>query len=407
MENIFTESYEKYVNTKIETFNNNEKQTIIFFCDAYFPIIDGVVNVIHNQAKALSKKYNVVVCVASAKDDLIETNDEYLVLCCKSLFIHKLNYSIGQPNKDKRFKQWLSQIKKVTFVSIHSPFYVGKFGLKFAKKNNYPVYATFHSQYKKDFVLESKSHLIAFFLLKSIMKVFNNVNAVFTMNDKCEETLSTYGCKNKNVIILPHGIEQVEGDPKKNINKIMEEYKIRKDVSILLFVGRIVKQKNVDFIADVLKELKNTCHHEFQMIFVGDGSRKAKLEKKINKYGLKDDVIFTGHISDKLTLLSFYNLSDLFLFPSTYDTFGLVKVEATSQNLPVIFLEDTVVSSGVIDNFNGYIGKDNPLLFANKIIEALNDKSNKNKIIKNAKHDFLLSWEEIVDQLIEKLNAQI
>ncbi len=405
MESIKSQSYKKYVIDKVQEFNSNDKETIILFSDAFYPIVDGVVNVVNNSAKTLAKKYNVVVCVSSSQNDMVEIKEEYLVLCSKSTFLKQLNYSIAKPGNDKFFNEQLNKLQKVSFVHIHSPFYIGKYGLSWAKKNKYPVYATFHSLYKKDFLQESKSPLIASILLEWIMKVFNNVDGVFTMSEKCKETLLSYKCKNKNIWLIPNGSEAVKKIPDRVSYEIKQQYSIKDKIPTLLFVGRLVKQKNIDFIAKVLYELKFTEHFNFQMIFVGESKYREKYTKKIEKLGLKDNVIFTGQVVQREQLLSFYKISDLFIFPSTYDTFGLVKVEATSYDLPTIFLEDTVVSCGVVDKVNGYIGKNNPLLFAKKIIEALDDKENKDNIIKNAKKSFVFSWDDVTNQMLNEIKS--
>ena len=93
---IKTEEYKKYVEDFINSFNASGKQTIVMFCDTYYPIIDGVVNVMDNCAKCLSKKYNVVVCVPVAQKNMIQVTSDYLVLACKSQFINFLNYAIAK-----------------------------------------------------------------------------------------------------------------------------------------------------------------------------------------------------------------------------------------------------------------------------------------------------------------------
>ncbi len=245
---------------------------------------------------------------------MIETNEDYLVLCCNSMFLKHLNYSIAKPKHDKFFNEQLRKIEKVAFVYIHSPFYIGKFGLTWARKNKYPVYATFHSQYKKDFIQESKSQLVATMLLNWVMKVFNNVDGVFTMSDKCKETLISYKCKNKNIKVIPNGSEPIATISDDIVAKTRQEYSIKSGIPTLLFVGRLVKQKNIDFIASVLFELKFTLKFDFQMIFVGESKYRQRYTNKLSKLGLQDNVIFTGQVVDKEKLLSFYKMSDLFIF---------------------------------------------------------------------------------------------
>ncbi len=292
------------------------------------------------------------------------------------------------------------QIKNIIYVHIHSPFYIGKFALKWAKEHHYPVYATFHSQYKLDFYQYSKSKMITAILLKNIMKVFNNCDKVQVLNEKCKALLYEYGCTHQNVVIIPNGIDsRIVNETK--VQEVITNYHLKQDVIKLLFVGRIVKLKNVDFVVDVVNYLKNKKHLDFQMIFVGDSPYKKKVEKRVNKYGL-DNVIFTGQISDKQMLDAFYAVADLFVFPSIYDSFPLVKIEASMQKLPGIFLEDTVIAGDVIDNVNGFIGKNNVAAFGDKVYEVIQQKELLKKVGQKAKDDFVIPWDEIVAITLKK-----
>ncbi len=266
--------------------------------------------------KKLMKYYNVVVAVPACENNTTMISDKYFVLCCKAHFVKSLNYSIAQPKDDKFFKTKLSELKNIKFIHIHSPFYIGKYALKYAKQNKIPVFTTFHSQYKMDFYKSSKSHFITWCLLKSIMWVFNQSDMIFTMNQKCKEKLFEYGCTNKNIKILSNGLEKISNVPDKKVHEIIKKYNIESNKPKLLFIGRLVKQKNVDFVVDVLEELKFCKNFDFQMIFVGDSPYRKKLMHKVEKKGLEHDVVFTGKIMDKQEILAFSKIADLFVFPS-------------------------------------------------------------------------------------------
>ena len=108
------------------------------------------------------------------------------------------------------------------------------------------------------------------------------------------------------------------------------------DVPFILFVGRVDPYKN---IVGMLKafalsiKLHDTGH---RLVLVGDttGYQASRIYDLVEDLALPGRVVFTGHIHEDLEVV--YNLADAFLFPSLYEAFGLVLVEAMACGLPVI-----------------------------------------------------------------------
>ena len=140
---------------KINEFNTNEKKTIAYFIDSYFPIIDGVVAVLDNYAKYMSKFFNVVVCTPKHKKSTY-VNDDYLVLGANSIHLKKQGYDFGLPILDHEFLNYISMLK-IDLVHINAPFSMGLFGVNLARKRNIPSLTTFHSQFKQDFYKNTNS----------------------------------------------------------------------------------------------------------------------------------------------------------------------------------------------------------------------------------------------------------
>ena len=121
------------------------------FIDTFFPMIDGVVILVDNYARRLSKFCDVVVFAPSIPNsNFDDTTLPYKVIRCKSLSIFTLDYSLPIPKLDKNFIEILEN-EKLDLVHIHSPFAIGKIGIDYAKKYNIPSISTIHSQFKQDF----------------------------------------------------------------------------------------------------------------------------------------------------------------------------------------------------------------------------------------------------------------
>ena len=143
-------------------------------------------------------------------------------------------------------------------------------------------------------------------------------------------------------------------DSREKIEAVREKYGIGRHENLLLFLSRIsVGYKNIDFLLESLKLL----HDEgfpFFLVMAGDGPDLEWVKRTVERCGMKNQVLFTGMISDREEREAVYQLCDLFVFPSYKDTAGLVKFEAASQKKPTLCLENTAVSEEILDGVNGY-----------------------------------------------------
>ena len=180
----------------------------------------------------------------------------------------------------------------------------------------------------------------------------------------------------------------------KYINKL---YNIKESDIVFLFVGRINTLKNIFFIVDSLKVLKEMKPRlRFKMLFVGSGQDEDKLKEKIHELDMDNDVIICGKVTDRIILSYYYNRADLMLFPSVYDCSSIVQIEAASQKTPTVFLEGTATSATVTDNVNGYLSKYSVQDYANKIIEILDNKKLYKEVSENAYRDLYVNWDTVI-----------
>lgn len=379
-----------------------KKLTIGMFNDSFYPMIDGVVMVMDNYAKRLSKDNNVIVVVPRYKKKYEDSNFPYKVIRCRSIKIPFLDYSLPLPLFDRKFRK---EVKKYNFdiIHIHSPFSLGKFGLKIAKKENIPVVTTMHSQFKQDFKKAVHFDWLATILTKKIIKIFNSSTECFAVNEAIKDVyINDYGCNN-NVVVYNNATEMLPvKDSKQAINYINKLYNI-KDEYVFLFVGRINTLKNILLIVDSLKIIKNKRPDiKFKMLFVGFGQDEEILRKKINELNLNKDVILCGKVTDREILSYYYERADLFLFPSIYDTSSLVQVEAACGHTPSVLIKDTVTASTVTDNVNGYLTNNNKKDYANKIIEIIDNPKEYKKVCENAYNELYVTWDIVVKKIYNR-----
>jgi len=118
-----------------------------------------------------------------------------------------------------------------------------------------------------------------------------------------------------------------------------------KNVTNLLFVGRLVPYKGVDMLIDALWQSESQLKEKVTLTIVGDGPERFNLEQQVSKSGLSDKVIFTGWVDQKETF-DYYSQADIFCFPSIREFGGAVVLEAMSCGVPCI-----VVNNGGIGEY--------------------------------------------------------
>ena len=378
-----------------------KKIKVGLFIDTFYPMVDGVIQVVDQYAKRLCKFCDVVVFTTKPSKNKVDTiKHPYKVVRCNVMPVMGIDYDLALPCFDKKFRKEVEN-SNLDIVHIHSPFTIGNCGIKYAKKHNIPVISTLHSQFKQDFYKATKMKWLTNIMLRIIMKKFNKCDRCYAVNSKIAEIFyEDYKAKVLPAVLL-NGTDFTPVENEENaINLVNQKYQLDKDIPVLLFVGRLTRLKNIFFIAQALKILKDSGE-KFKMLYVGTGTDEEKLKSLIKELGLQDDVIMTGKIMDRDLLKAIYFRADLFLFPSNYDANSLVQIEASSQKTPTVFLEGSATSVSITDNVNGFLTPNNKEAFAQKISEILHNKDLYEKVKQNAYKDLYRSWDQCVEEVYQ------
>jgi len=192
------------------------------------------------------------------------------------------------------------------------------------------------------------------------------------------------------------------------IDKNVEAYRYKRENKIL-FVGRLVERKGVEYLIKAFKEIEKDFP-DYKLHIVGEGPLKKSLEFLSKRLGIEDKVKFLGFISDK-ELVKEYLTSTLFVLPAIIDSrgdtegLGVVLIEAMYFGLPVIASSVGGISDIVKDEYNGLLVREKNIEeLAIAIKRLLENGKLRNEISRNAK-DFIktrFSWEKIINDF-EKL----
>ena len=369
-----------------------DKMRIGLFIDTFYPMIDGVVTVVDNYARILSKKCEVIVFAPdTGKYD--DSKLPYKVVRCKSIKVPKMDYSLPLPKIDRKFIKELENYN-LDIIHIHSPATIGRLGVEYAKKHKKVLVGTIHSQFYKDFYRATKNKILSNELTKYTMNLFSKCDICYTVNEGMRDVvINDYHFKKK-LLLARNATTMLPIEEDYSLDK---KYNIKKDEFVFLFVGRINKLKNIFLIVDALSYIKDKI--KFKMLFVGNGQDEKELVKEIKRLDLTDRVIMCGRVVDREMLAKYYKRSDLFLFPSLYDASSVVQVEAASQSTPALFLKGSATSANIKNNHNGYLSDNDYRKYGERILEIVNDKEKLSEVSNNCFKELYITWDMEVEKV--------
>lgn len=364
--------------------------------DSFYPQIDGPINCIVNIAKTLNNKNlaDVDLLVPKYKK---EVNVEGVNIFRCPTVKGPEGYMMCLPQLDKSIKKL---IRNYDLIHVHSPFPLGRYAINVAKKYNIPTLFTIHTKYKSDFERVLKSKALQNFMLRYIMQPVNKSDYVLSVSNGASETLKEYGYKGKNIFVVRNGTDMKPCPSNEKIEKeLIEKYDLKDNV-VFLFVGRIVENKNIQFSLDVLRKMKEKFD-KFKFLIVGSGNYEDKLKKLVEEYNLQNNVVFVGKVIDRDVLASFYKVADLFLFPSTFDTCGIVVIEAAANKLASVLIENSCASELVENGKNGLTYPENLSVWAEELLKIVHLKSKMKSLGEEAFNSVYFKWEDVAVKYYE------
>lgn len=383
----------------------SKKLSIIQSLDAFYPHFDGPVQVVTNYCRSMTKNPNHTVKVVVPRYPNYKDTLPFDIYRTKSIG-KKTGYRMATPGRDRKLKKFFKE-NKVDIIHYHSPFTVGRFFNKIGKKHHIPTVFTFHTKFKSDFERMLKLKSLQNFMMRYIMKTINNCDYVLTVSNGAADTLREYGYKGK-IEVVRNGTDLTcPENAEELVEKVNETYGIKDEKNVFLSVGRIVSNKRLDVPLQALKIVKEKGY-DFKFLIVGAGDYENELKKLVQKLSLSDNVIFTGKVMDRPFLSAHYLRSDLFLFPSTFDTASLAPIEAAAMKLPTLMTEGCATAEIINANVNGLLAKEEDFEdWAEKIIYAIENKEKMAKMKEAAFKEVYRSWDNVCEEIVAKYQEYI
>lgn len=354
------------------------------FLDTYSPQINGVVTSSKLLKEELTRLGHTVTIVTVKTPEIHE--DEENVLRLSSIPFPALpELRIGKPYSNKM----MNKIKKLNLDVIHiqTEFSVGIFGRIVAKHLKLPVVHTYHTMYEDymHYITKGVMKDYAAEVAKKITKIYcSKIDCIIAPTEKTKAALIKYGVKEE-IRVIPTGIRispfKKENFNKNDINNLREKLNIPLDSSVVLFIGRVAKEKSIDVIIKSAPKLIRKISN-VKYVIVGDGPENKNLKKLAKKLKVEDSIIFAGK-QPRDVISAFYQLGDVFVSASTSETQGLTFIEAMSAELPVVAKFDKNLDGMIQDKENGRMFYNDEEL-ADVLEEVLTNKDENERYKRNA-----------------------
>lgn len=383
----------------------SEKHNICLLNDSFPPVIDGVANAVTNYAYEIERNHGHAIVATPEYPNADDSAFPFPVVRYPSLDTRDLvGYVAGfpfSPELSVRLKD-----ENVSLLHSHCPVASTLLARKLRETIDIPIVLTYHTMFDQEI---SKAVHLKFLQEEAINALINNISAcdeVWVVSRGAGESLRSIGYEGE-LTVMDNGVdlprERVSPD---RVEAVTGGYDLPDGIPVFLFVGRMVWYKGIRMILDALKKLDGRGLG-FRMVFIGSGGDEEEIKAYTAELGLNGKVIFTGAVSDREDLRAWYCRADLFLFPSTFDTNGLVVREAAACSLASVLVSGSCAAEGVTDRRNGFLIEEN----ADALAELLSDIPGKSDLMRqvgeNASRELYLSWADAVARANDRYGTVI
>jgi len=368
------------------------------FCDAYPPEVDGVGMVVESYARELTALGHEVCLVTPKVPGCEDRQYPAQVIPFHGLPVPQApQYRAGIPLLDPSYVLHTRKLKP-QILHAHSPFGAGLEAVRLARVYDIPLVGTFHSKYYDDFYQATHSELLAEAGVKLVVGFYNACSEVWTVNEASANVLRSYGYE-KEIVIMPNGTDlwyptQADRDA------ASAEYGLA-DYPVFLFVGQQDWKKNLRHVIQALA-LYRSIQPNFRAVFVGQGPHAEEIKAFAVENGISQQAIFTGQLKDRTKLMGLYARADLFLFPSLYDTAGLVVREAAASGTPSLLVRNSCAAECIRENQNGFLCEDTPEDICRAIRDIMQDTRTRCRVGENARNTIPLAWRTVMEDVVKR-----
>lgn len=368
--------------------------------DSFPPAIDGVANAVVNYAEVIQNGKGSATVVTPYYPGADDSAYSFSVVRYPSIDTTRLvGYRAGLPFHPDVIRQ----LESSGFDIIHSHCPVTSTMLSRALRDRIrvPIVFTYHTKFDIDIANAIRGRLLQEEAKAILAENISSCDEVWTVSRGAGENLRKIGYQG-DYIVMPNGVDFPQGRvDAASIRRVTAGFDLPENLPVFLFVGRMMWYKGIRIILDAMKALSDSGH-DFRMLFIGGGEDKKEILSYSDSLFLKDKLIFIDPIHDRDTIRAWYCRADLFIFPSTFDTNGLVVREAAACALPSVLISGSCAAEDVKDGENGFLIPEDASALASRLRTLLASPAAVKLAGERAQSTLYMSWEASVSNAWER-----
>ena len=382
-----------------------EPMNICLVNDSFPPAIDGVANAVVNYGTVITGHHGKTTVVTPYYPQADDSRFPFPVVRYPSVDMTKLiGYRAGMPFSF----DVLRRLEGAGFDIIHShcPITSTLLARALRERIHVPVVFTYHTKFDIDIANAVRGKLLRESAAKFLVQNIAACDEVWVVSSGAGENLRKLGYEGP-YTVMPNGVDLPRGRVDEAlIRQVTEGFDLPDGVPVFLFVGRMMWYKGLRIILDGLKQLADGGA-DFRMVFVGGGNDKEEVVAYSRSLGLEGKVLFSDPIRDREKIRAWYCRADLFLFPSTFDTNGLVVREAAACGLASVLIAGSCAAEDVTDGESGFLIEESADSMAAMLRRLLAAPEAMTRVGEGAQRELYVSWEEAVSRAYQRYGAVI
>lgn len=341
---------------------------IAYFSESYKPYLSGVTVALETFSQELEKRGNVVFIFAPGYPGTTDSNPR--IFRFSSLPIPWApKYRIAVPYFSKLWS--VAAGLRLDIIHSHSPFTLGRISLKISKKLKIPFVFTFHTLFTEylHYIPLIPTPLAKAGMIRYLRDFCNLCDCLVVPTQEVKSILTGYGV-HRRIEIIPAGVnlQLVKSADGSDVKK---RHGISADKKLLLFVGRLSKEKNLTFLFEAYQKII-ASFKKVHFLVVAGGPLEKELKQKAQRLGIDKFMTFVGEVAFP-QVYDYFAASDIFIFSSKTETQGLVLAEAKAAGLPTVAVRASGSSEMIRDKEDGFLVQEDAGLFGQKVLELLLD----------------------------------
>ena len=369
-------------------------RTICLINDSFPPVTDGVANAVVNYARVITESGSTAVVATPAYPGADDSVLGFPVVRYPSIDMTKLvGYHAGFPFSEKTVKTLMEY--PIDLIHCHCPVTSAVLARELRSRIHVPMVFTYHTKFDIDIANAIHAKILQEGAKKILVENINAFDEVWTVSHGAGENLRSLGYTG-DWRVMPNGVDFAKGRvEEETVQETCRDFDLPAGVPVFLFVGRMIWYKGLRITLDALKLLKD-AGHAFRMVFVGNGGDKDEVVAYSKELGLDDCVFFTSPKYDRTVIRAWYCRANLFLFPSTFDTNGLVVREAAACELASVLVRGSCAAEDITDGKNGFLIEENAASMAALLAKLCHEPEVLKRVGRQAQEEIYISWDGAV-----------